>query len=118
MRITAEGVKTEAQASFLQRESCDSLQGYVIGRPVPEIAYAFHAALAAVILAASEQFGSARQVVVSGGVFQNALLVELLAADLGPRLSLHRSVPPNDGGISLGQAALAAFGQCTNCPSR
>jgi len=36
MRITAEGVKTEAQASFLQRESCDSLQGYVIGRPVPE----------------------------------------------------------------------------------
>lgn len=36
MRITAEGVETEAQASFLQRESCDSLQGFMVGRPVPE----------------------------------------------------------------------------------
>ncbi|HEY7995018.1 MAG TPA: EAL domain-containing protein [Candidatus Eremiobacteraceae bacterium] len=36
MRITAEGVESEVQASFLQREACDSLQGYMIGRPVPE----------------------------------------------------------------------------------
>jgi hydrogenase maturation protein HypF len=76
------------------------------GRPVAEIAYAFHAALAAAILAASEEL-AAHQVVVSGGVFQNALLVELLAQGLGARLWLQQSVPPNDGGISLGQAALA-----------
>jgi diguanylate cyclase len=36
MRITAEGVETEAQALWLQREPCDSLQGYMIGRPMPE----------------------------------------------------------------------------------
>jgi hydrogenase maturation protein HypF len=76
------------------------------GRPVAEIAHAFHAALAAAIVAASEEF-PARHVVVSGGVFQNALLVELLARDLGTRLWLNQTAPPNDGGISLGQAALA-----------
>ena len=53
-------------------------------------------------------------VVLSGGVFQNELLLE----DLKPLLSdgslqawTNHAVPPNDGGISLGQAALAAFGQ-------
>jgi len=77
------------------------------GRPIAEIAYAFHAALAAAILAASETF-DADFVVVSGGVFQNALLVELLHAALGKRLRVNLRVPPNDGGICLGQAALAA----------
>lgn len=51
-------------------------------------------------------------VVLSGGVFQNQLLLE----DLKPLLEgdalevwINHVVPPNDGGISLGQAALAAF---------
>jgi hydrogenase maturation protein HypF len=51
-------------------------------------------------------------VVLSGGVFQNQLLLE----DLKPLLDagglttwVNHAVPPNDGGISLGQAALAAF---------
>ena len=51
-------------------------------------------------------------VVLSGGVFQNELLLE----DLKPLLTAeslqiwtNHAVPPNDGGISLGQAALAAF---------
>jgi hydrogenase maturation protein HypF len=55
-----------------------------------------------------------RTVVLSGGVFQN----ELLLQDLKPLLAKERlqvwtnhAVPPNDGGISLGQAALAAFNQ-------
>jgi len=51
-------------------------------------------------------------VVLSGGVFQNELLVEdlksLLAAEPLTIWTNH-AVPPNDGGISLGQAALAAF---------
>jgi hydrogenase maturation protein HypF len=51
-------------------------------------------------------------VVLSGGVFQNELLLEDVR-DLLPNQSLeiwtNQSVPPNDGGISLGQAALAAF---------
>jgi hydrogenase maturation protein HypF len=53
-------------------------------------------------------------VVLSGGVFQNELLLE----DLKPllekehlRIWTNHMVPPNDGGISLGQAALAAFEQ-------
>ncbi len=53
-----------------------------------------------------------RTVVLSGGVFQN----ELLLADLKPLLDgenlqiwTNHAVPPNDGGISLGQAAIAAF---------
>ena len=51
-------------------------------------------------------------VVLSGGVFQNELLLEDLKIELaGGRLQIwtNYAVPPNDGGISLGQAALAAF---------
>jgi hydrogenase maturation protein HypF len=77
------------------------------GRRVEEIAFAFHAALAAAMRDAAETF-DAKFVVASGGVFQNALLVELLHASLRERLWLNQRVPPNDGGICLGQAALAA----------
>jgi len=51
-------------------------------------------------------------VVLSGGVFQNELLLEDFRQQLAPaglQIWMNRSVPPNDGGISLGQAALAAF---------
>jgi hydrogenase maturation protein HypF len=50
-------------------------------------------------------------VALSGGVFQNLRLTQLLATGLqaaGLRVLVHRQVPPNDGGISLGQAAIAA----------
>ena len=51
-------------------------------------------------------------VVFSGGVFQNEMLLEDLKVKLegtGLHLWTNQSVPTNDGGISLGQAALAAF---------
>jgi len=63
-------------------------------------------------------------VVLSGGVFQNELLLQYLKSFLGGshagshagrhagshiEIWTNSSVPPNDGGISLGQAALAAF---------
>jgi len=50
-------------------------------------------------------------VVLSGGVFQNELLLEDIAAMLGGSICIwtNHAVPPNDGGVSLGQAALAAF---------
>jgi hydrogenase maturation protein HypF len=50
-------------------------------------------------------------VVLSGGVFQNELLLEDLKDELGVgamQIWTNRAVPANDGGISLGQAALAA----------
>jgi len=53
-------------------------------------------------------------VVLSGGVFQNELLLEDLKSLLTNRslqVWTNHAVPPNDGGISLGQAALAAFGR-------
>jgi hydrogenase maturation protein HypF len=50
-------------------------------------------------------------VALSGGVFQNLLLlgqvVDLLEA-AGFRVLTHARIPPNDGGISLGQAVVAA----------
>ncbi len=51
-------------------------------------------------------------VVLSGGVFQNELLLhDLKSLFLEGSLQIftNHAVPPNDGGISLGQAALAAF---------
>jgi len=49
-------------------------------------------------------------VALSGGVFQNLLLVGQVVNQLeesGFRVLTHARVPPNDGGISLGQAAVA-----------
>ena len=51
-------------------------------------------------------------VVLTGGVFQNALLTEVVESGLiatGVRVLIHAVVPPNDGGISVGQAAIAGW---------
>jgi hydrogenase maturation protein HypF len=51
-------------------------------------------------------------VVLSGGVFQNQLLLEDLKSLLEREpleIWTNHCVPPSDGGISLGQAAMAAF---------
>ena len=48
---------------------------------------------------------------LSGGVFQNVLISAMLTRRLraaGLRVLEHRQVPPNDGSISIGQAAVAA----------
>ena len=74
------------------------------------IAARFHNALIEAALAVARSVGVGR-VALSGGCFQNRLLTERLAQRLrahGFAVLLHRQVPPNDGGISLGQVAVAA----------
>ena len=84
------------------------------GCGVEAVASGFHHALATLVGdaadAARSQAGINR-VVLSGGVFQNILLLrlareELLRRDF--RVITHRLVPPNDGGLALGQVAVAA----------
>jgi hydrogenase maturation protein HypF len=53
-----------------------------------------------------------KQVALSGGVFQNRLLLRLTVEHLeraGFKVLTHHLVPSNDGGISLGQAVIANF---------
>ncbi|QDU99164.1 carbamoyltransferase HypF [Lignipirellula cremea] len=74
----------------------------------------FHAAVAAWILAGCEEIRRQSQhqtVVLSGGVFSNRLLTTLattLLTDAGFRVYRHQRVPPGDGGLCLGQLAIAA----------
>jgi hydrogenase maturation protein HypF len=80
------------------------------GRPAGWIATRFHNALVEWIVAVARR-AEAPHVVLSGGVFQNACLAARARARLeaeGFTPLTHRRVPPNDGGIALGQAVLAA----------
>jgi hydrogenase maturation protein HypF len=84
------------------------------GRDLPEIARAFHFGIAQGLCDALSIICRSHDldtVVLSGGVFQNELLLEDLKSLLVGSLQVwtNHAVPPNDGGISLGQAALAAF---------
>jgi hydrogenase maturation protein HypF len=85
------------------------------GRDPAEIARAFQLGIAQGLCEAldamSRQTGIGT-VVLSGGVFQNEMLLEDIQSLIsGPlRVWTNHAVPPNDGGISLGQAAMAATG--------
>ena len=84
------------------------------GKSRERIARAFHNSVASLISETltrlSERTGVG-EAVVSGGVFQNRLLCELLeerSRNAPWKLYGHLLVPPNDGGVSFGQAAVAA----------
>jgi hydrogenase maturation protein HypF len=85
------------------------------GRDLGGIARAFHRGIAGGVRdAVAAECGSRglSTIVLSGGVFQNGTLLEDLGELLGSEgleVWTNREVPPNDGGISLGQAALSAF---------
>ncbi|MEJ2735129.1 MAG: carbamoyltransferase HypF [Anaerolineae bacterium] len=113
--------------------------GLAAGRSQAEIGWRFHHTLAEMLVAVCQRIAAAASpgtvagagletvaatglgmvaatglgtVALSGGCFQNRLLLELAVPRLeaaGFRVLLHRQVPCNDGGISLGQAALAHF---------
>lgn len=83
-------------------------------REAPQIARCIHDTLALVIETACRRIAdrcSIRAVALSGGVFMNAVLLEETHRRLtqaGFHVLRHTRVPPNDGGISLGQLAVAA----------
>ena len=85
-----------------------------LGRPAGELAALFHESLALGIAAMCVDLAAGlklNRVALSGGVFQNALLlarVEDLLRDRDLRVFANLQVPANDGGISLGQALVAA----------
>jgi hydrogenase maturation protein HypF len=84
------------------------------GVPTPVVAARLHHALADVVVDAAVRVRSAthlQRVALSGGVFQNVHLLERAGAALSARdfdVLTHERVPANDGGISFGQAAVAA----------
>jgi hydrogenase maturation protein HypF len=96
------------------REMLGAIQSdMTAGASQAEIAWRFHRTLADMIVTVCQRLGSESSlwtVALSGGCFQNRLLLALTVPCLeqvGFRVLLHRQVPCNDGGISLGQAALA-----------
>ncbi len=84
------------------------------GVPVAAIARAFHNSIAHSVADLAAQWCERRDVstvVCSGGVFQNALLLSAVIDRLNHQaidVWTNHLVPPNDGGISLGQAAIAS----------
>ena len=78
------------------------------------IAARFHDAVARATVSAVAGLADERGLataVLSGGVFQNRLLLESVSVGLeraGLRVLIPERLPPNDGGISYGQAAVAA----------
>ena len=90
------------------------LQAIEAGEHAPELARLFHESLASGLAELTIRVAQAEGlscIGLSGGVFCNALLSELVGARMeraGFELLRHRLVPPNDGGLAYGQAAVAA----------
>ena len=85
--------------------------GLLNGRNTDELAYDFHYLLSRMLVAACKRirdYTGLEAAALSGGVFQNKLLTRLVSSSLkesGFKVLLHSLVPPNDGGIAIGQAA-------------
>ncbi|MEE3437476.1 MAG: carbamoyltransferase HypF, partial [Lachnospiraceae bacterium] len=90
-------------------------EGRLAGEDSDKLAYIFHEGLAEMAAAAAAEIAGGtgiRTAALSGGCFQNLLLTRLTAEKLEKRgfcVLLHSQIPPNDGGIALGQAAAAAY---------
>ena len=80
------------------------------GQPVGLISAKFHNTLTEIIVAIARKVGEPR-ILLTGGCFQNRYLVERSVrrlSDAGFKPYWHQRVPPNDGGIALGQIVAAA----------
>jgi hydrogenase maturation protein HypF len=114
---------------------CALLGDLILNTPVGVIAARFHRGLASAIVRMVEQIASGTEatgaqqsgerqsgerpcIALSGGVFQNRVLFERVQNSLqarGFRVLSHSQVPCNDGGLALGQAAIAAA-RLLQCP--
>jgi len=90
------------------------IKDVMAGIPTSKISARFHNGLAEAVRMVVKKMSSdsgIRKVALSGGVWQNITLLRrtlsLLHGD-GFEVYIHREVPPNDGGLSLGQAVIAA----------
>ncbi|MEH2377032.1 carbamoyltransferase HypF [Nostoc sp.] len=96
----------------------DDLQQQI---PQPVMAAKFHKGLANAIVEMVKhlcQENLINQVVLTGGVFQNCILLEQVTKriqTLGTKVLTHSLVPANDGGLSLGQAVIAAAQLIDEC---
>ena len=85
------------------------------GEDSNKLAYLFHEMLAKQITAAcikAREKSGINKAALSGGVFQNRLLLRLTEEQLmqeGFTVLRHRMIPPNDGGIAIGQAAYGMY---------
>ena len=91
------------------------LKRRLAGEDPEKLAFCFHAALAELIIRACRRISGdtgIRTAALSGGCFQNRLLLTLVQEGLereGLEVLIHHLVPPNDGGIALGQALAAMW---------
>jgi hydrogenase maturation protein HypF len=111
---TAAGQPMHLDAGVLVREVVTAFRA---GVAPALIARWFHEAAAGAIVEVAREVrerGGPQLVALSGGVFTNALLSRLAARALtesGFTVLRHRLVPPNDGGLALGQLAVGARGE-------
>jgi hydrogenase maturation protein HypF len=101
--------------TVLVRSAIHALLADVLaGVSAPVVSGRFHNGLARMVLDAGSKIRSEtgiNEVVLSGGVWQNITLLGRtlsLLQEAGFQVYIHRVVPPNDGGLALGQAAIAA----------
>jgi len=89
------------------------VQDVLAAKPAGWISAVFHNTIAAIIVEVCRRLRAAEgigRVCLSGGTFQNVYLLERAVGGLraqGFEVFLHAKVPPNDGGIALGQAVIA-----------
>lgn len=113
------GFFAENDNSFFQLDTLSLVKQLIAerlkGKDPIQLAWTFHAGLASLIAAGARRCREMCGIgtcALSGGVFQNTLLLELVIKKLekdGFNILHHRLIPPNDGGIALGQAVIAMY---------